>query len=385
MKNAIVRKPLLLLLALLACAGLTPIARADAPAVLLARVPNGGLQPQIVARAGVWHLVYFKGDALHGDAFYVRSKDEGATWSAPLRVNSQAGSVVARGAIRGAMLAVGKGGRVHVVWNGSDRAAARVGNGAPLLYARLNDAGTAFEPQRNLLQNGFDLDGGGAVAADEAGHVYVAWHASPTEGGGEAARRVFLARSNDDGAAWSTPAAAWNEPTGACGCCQLGLMCDGDEVLLLYRSATAMVNRDVYLLRSADGGGTFTGAKIDTWKIGACPMSSFSFAQRGDGVLGAWECRGRVFWSALDAHGATHITAAGPDDNQKYPRLAVNARGGVLLAWVEAAGWGRGGGLHWRLFDAGGQSQTGGAQDGVPAWSFAAAAPRQDGGFTILY
>ena len=42
-----------------------------------------------------------------------------------------------------------------------------------MLYTRLNDQGTAFEPQRNLMLRTFGLDGGGTVAADAAGNVYV--------------------------------------------------------------------------------------------------------------------------------------------------------------------------------------------------------------------
>ena len=46
-----------------------------------------------------------------------------------------------------------------------------------MLYSRLNDPGTAFEPQRNLLHETGGLDGGGTLAADGAGNVWVAWHA----------------------------------------------------------------------------------------------------------------------------------------------------------------------------------------------------------------
>ena len=42
-----------------------------------------------------------------------------------------------------------------------------------MLYTRLNDAGTAFEPQRDLIRMARGLDGGGAVAADGVGNVYV--------------------------------------------------------------------------------------------------------------------------------------------------------------------------------------------------------------------
>lgn len=72
-------------------------------------------------------------------------------------------------------MAVGKNGRTHVAWNGSSKALLRgslnpdSGNpGEPMLHARLNDAGTAFEPQRNLMTSSFGLDGGGSVAADTA-------------------------------------------------------------------------------------------------------------------------------------------------------------------------------------------------------------------------
>jgi hypothetical protein len=71
----------------------------------------------------------------------------------------------------------------------------------PMLYARANAARTAFEPQRNLMSETTNLDGGGAIAADDRGRVYVAWHANPFSGkGGEDERRVWIARSEDDGA-----------------------------------------------------------------------------------------------------------------------------------------------------------------------------------------
>ena len=91
--------------------------------VTLTRVPNGGIQPQVaVDAAGAVHMVYYRGDPGHGDLYYVRSRDGGATFSTPLQVNSQPGSAIAVGNIRGAHIAVGKtvgnNVRVHVAWNG---------------------------------------------------------------------------------------------------------------------------------------------------------------------------------------------------------------------------------------------------------------------------
>lgn len=90
--------------------------------VRLLRVPEGGLQPQVVTDdRGDLHLIYYGGDAHHGNLFYVRSSDHGATFSPAIPVN-RPGSAIAAGTIRGAQLALGKAGRVHVAWNGSNEA-----------------------------------------------------------------------------------------------------------------------------------------------------------------------------------------------------------------------------------------------------------------------
>src|ERR1043166_9448891 len=84
--------------------------------VRLTRVPEGGLQPQVaVDSKGAVHLIYFKGDPKQGDVYYTRSVDGGTTYQAPIRVNSQAGSAIAIGTIRGPQMALGKADRVYVV------------------------------------------------------------------------------------------------------------------------------------------------------------------------------------------------------------------------------------------------------------------------------
>src|SRR5205823_10326728 len=96
-----------------------PAAR-RAPGVMLLRVPNGGIQPQAVMDAkGTLHLIYFKGsDASSGDLFYVRRQAGKERFSEPIRINSRPRSACAVGSVRGGQIALGKGGRVHVVWNG---------------------------------------------------------------------------------------------------------------------------------------------------------------------------------------------------------------------------------------------------------------------------
>src|SRR6185437_15068595 len=96
----------------------------------------------------------------------------------------------------------------------------RSGKEPPTLYARLNDAGTAFEPGRNLITSAWGLNGGGAIAADAQGNVYVFWHAPmPGVSANEANRRVWMAKSSDDGKTFEKETVIYQPETGVCGCC----------------------------------------------------------------------------------------------------------------------------------------------------------------------
>ena len=300
------------------------------------RVPDGGIQPEAaIDSRGVLHLLYFAGEPAGGDLFYVRSNDLGATFSTPIRVNSQPGSAIATGTIRGGQLALGRNGRIHVAWNGSDRALPRGAinpdlkkPGAPFLYARSTADGAGFEPQRNLNLHVYSLDGGGSIAADAAGHVYAAWHGNK-EGGprGEDQRQVWLVRSQDDGATFGEAGPAWDSPTGACGCCQTRILATSSTSLaLLYRSATNGTSRDIYVLSSHDNGRSFAGSRVQPWSINACPMTSMSLATAGGRVMAAWETAGQVYlgrrrcqWSGVGAGCGT--------GRRRGPQASASGRG----------------------------------------------------------
>jgi hypothetical protein len=369
----------------------------DQPVRVLS-VPNNGIQPQVVVHEDHVHLAYFAGDAAHGDIFYVRSDDFGRRFSPPVRVNSQSGSAIAIGSIRGAQIAVGKNGRVHVAWNGSGVAEPKGPMNPdshrpsfPMLYARQNEAGTEFEAQRNLMRETFGLDGGGSVAADRGGNVYVAWHGKgPSAGVGESSRQVWIARSADEGRGFSEERPASHEPTGACGCCGLRVFSDSRGVVFgLYRSATENVHRDIYLLRSSDSGRAFSVGRLHQWDVNACPMSSMALIETQDEVFGAWETQGQVYFAPLRAgvdYAKTSIrTPPGNNQRRKYPTLAGNQRGEILMTWVEGAGWQRGGMLGWQIFDRAGRPVVAdNTRRDVPVWSFPAAFARPDGDFTII-
>ncbi len=365
----------------------------DGVSVTTLRAPNGGIQPQVaVDDRGTIHMIYFVGSVRAGDVFYMRSTDGGETFTPALRVNSQTNSAIALGTMRGPQLAVGRQGRAHVVWMGSKQAEPKgPDNETPLLYARLNDEQEAFEPQRNIIQRQPGLDGGCTVAAGGGGNVYVAWHAPRTKKHDEQDRWVWVARSTDDGGTFSVEEAANTEPTGACGCCGMSAFADADGSLyILYRSAKAVVNRDMYLLTSSDRGSSFESKKLHVWNVGQCVMSSAAFAQSANQVLAAWETRRQVYFAKMDPAAKTvtePVAAPGRGPNRKFPAVASNDRGEIILAWTEGTSFGKGGSVAWQVYDANGSPipEAHGSAHDLPAWDCVAVFARSDGSFTVVY
>jgi hypothetical protein len=360
------------------------------PAVPRDRVPDGGIQPQVATGAdGTVHLVYFRGEAANGDLYYCRRAPDEEQFSEPVRVNSTPGSAIAAGTIRGAQVALGRGGRLHVVWNGSNRAEPRgPKKETPLLYTRLVSDGARFEPERNVITSAYGLDGGATLGADVQGNVYIAWHAGT--GRGEESRRVWMVRSADDGTTFDAERAIDVPRVGACGCCGMrGTVAQGGAVMFLYRSARPATQRDIYLLTSLDAGESFTSRKLQAWEIGTCPMSSEAFAHQGDRSWAAWETDEQVFMARVDAdtgQASTPRAAPGRAARRKHPALAVNARGELLMVWTEGTGWNKGGGLAWQQYDPEGRpTDVKGREPGIPVWSFATPYARPDGSFAILY
>jgi hypothetical protein len=362
--------------------------------VALWRTPGGGIQPQAVADdAGAIHLVFLHGDPGAGDVSYARLEPGARAFTMPVRVNRQPGSAVALGTIRGAQLALGRGGRVHVAWNGSMQA--RPENplgGTPMLYSRSDPARTSFEPERNLMRRSSLLDGGGTVAADGSGHVLVAWQARPAgAAAGESNRRMFVARSDDDGATFAPEAPAVDQDTGACPCCGTrALLAPGGAAYLLFRAATSGTDRDMLLLTSRDRGDHFEALRLHPWRLSTCPMSSASIAADGSGVVAVWETQGQIYWARLDPKtGAPTppVHPRGSGGNRKHPAVAVNARGESLVAWAEDTSFHRGGSLAWRVFDASGKptNDAGRVEGGIPTHSLPTAVALPDGTFAVIH
>jgi hypothetical protein len=159
-------------------------------------------------------------------------------------------------------------------------------------------------------------------------------------------------------------------------------------LFILYRAATEGVDRDMVLLASRDAGRTFRGARIDKWKLNACPMSSEAAAFSNGRIEVGWQTEKQVYFATVDSTtGAAGPRIAPPGEgSRKFPSLAENAQGEILLAWAEGTGWQKGGALAWQIFDRSGKpAGAHGEAPGLPVWSFPAAFVAADGNFMIMY
>jgi hypothetical protein len=149
------------------------------------------------------------------------------------------------------------------------------------------------------------------------------------------------------------------------------------NLYLMYRTAKAIVHRDMYLLVSRDRGRTFEATNLQPWEIGACPMSTVSILQSGSQVLFSWETDKQVYFAKFDVRTAQlskAMAAPGIGKVRKHPAIVEDRAGRTLLCWTDGTGWKRGGALEWQIFNA--QSQPVGPTAGgapVPVWGMPAA------------
>lgn len=363
------------------------------PVVELQRAPEGELQPQALVDAdGIVHLLTLAPDVGDGELRLRSSEDGGFTWHPPLEVGS---GVASDGRTRGGRMALGREGRLHVAWQGSAGAQPRASDAAdPLLYTRLDDAGQAFEPQRNVASAHAFPDHGCAIAADGSGTVWIAWHAPGGAVDEERERVLWLARSPDDGATFE-PERAISDP-GVCAESAPAIACDGDALYVLYRAAGDRNEHGTWLLVSRDGGETFEGRALDRWDAASCPPGGCALQPGPLGMVGVWQRTKSLHvasFRGLEAHAEQRMlrrVSRGslrlPAELQ-HPGLTVASWGEMLVVTLADASWGRELQLDWSTYDAEG-AWLGSAPEPleqVQGDSLATCFARADGTFVIVY
>jgi hypothetical protein len=350
-------------------------------------VPDGGLQPQAAIDArGTIHLIYYKGPAGGGDLYYVRRAANAAAFSAAIRVNSDAGSAIAAGAVRGGRIALGRDGWVHVAWNAAHAVERQGESITPMWYARLAPGARTFEPQRAIGSYTKYLDGGGTVAADAKGHVYVVWHAMGATSG-EMHRQIRIAASSDDGGHFAADTVLANAG-GACSCCSVQALVDtAGQLQMLYRSAGDNIHRDAMWMTAGPRGAS-AAVRLQPWELPACPMTTFAIAEARGALVGAWMIDQQIYTATLNP-GTRTASAPSPMNGaaaRNHPAIAINRNGDRLFAWIEGANRSRDGHVAWELRGASGARLASQADAGVvPPLTLVAPIARPDGSFLVIF
>jgi hypothetical protein len=312
-----------------ACAAESPASQSQ---VHVVRPPRDSFVPDVVLDTrGVLHMVY----ARNKNAEYVRSADNGVTWTDPVIVNTE-GTVEFKMGERGPKLALGRDCTIHVVW---------VDCWAPgvktyVRYARSRDGRNSFESRKALSSmSGVD---GVTVTADGTGHILAFWHVNlPPQSTIPSATWLHLARSDDDGATFrhDEPIRIDNLGALACSMCMMRARVGSDgDVSLAFRSAEGNI-RDFYVLKGKPNENRFTALRVnrDDWLLKSCPMCGPELTVGPDGrQYCAFMSRHRVYWSVSDeslTEFKLHVSTPAPEDDEIYPSAVANRARFVLLVW----------------------------------------------------
>jgi hypothetical protein len=340
-------------LAILLAASLPAFA---AEKVTVVATPDHGAVPDAeVARDGAVHVAFAKGN----DMFYAVTKDDAATWSTPLRVNSATGTGHPAHSFRGPDIALGAGGQVHVVWYPGGKHQGITAEGG-VRYSRLV-AGN-FEPERNLNKRpseNFSL-------AVDGNNVAVI----------STARGMWVSQSSDGGATFAEPRQI--EIADNCECCATRVIFNDGALALAYRTKTGN-QRDMFLAVLRDGKWSQDRASGTPWKIQACPMTgTFLAPLPGGGSVMAIETKGAISWAELAADGARKRETAIEGARGKYPIILRSGDGTACVSWKDGSA------LRWQLYLADGTPN--GRIEGRPgaATSRHAGVVRTDGGFLLI-
>ena len=345
--------------ALVAIAGALGSARGADPAALVSgaeplRLGVPGAANSGVSLAALGSSVVVTWAARAGsatDVYAAWSRDGGASFETPVRVNDAPGDARVSGEQAPRIALAGS---VRVVWESSQ------GGNAVVRTATRPSGAAAFGAAASVHPEGLTgARGWASLAADENGAAHVAWldgRGDAPAGAAAAASAQGARRMGHGGRQDLFQASLWPDgtrsetriATDVCFCCKTAVAAGPDgSVYVAWRHIYKPNLRDIAVARSSDGGRTFAApvrVSEDGWAIDACPDDGPSLAVDAKGVLHvAWPTRvseaGKgVFYSRSTDGGRSFAPRARVDETQGgagHPQLAV-AGERVFVVWDEA-------------------------------------------------
>jgi hypothetical protein len=309
-----------------------------------------------IAASGSFVAVAWTGSvAGKGDVFVAVSRDAGAAFSSPVRVNSVEGDARVSGEIAPRIAVLGRSGSdplITVTWNAKECTTQN-------RTARSRDGGRTFAEEMNLQTKGAPGDRGWqASTLDARGTLHTVWldhramaaksDADHSEHKGE---HDGVAMAQKSGLYYAADGVVERELfKGVCYCCKTAMATGPNgEIYAAWRHVFEGNMRDMAFTASRDGGKTFmplVRVNQDGWSIAGCPDDGPAMAVDAKGVV-------HLVWPTVKNEQGVILYATSPEGRSftkpvqvptlggpkaSHPVVAVDKGGRVFVAWDESKG-----------------------------------------------
>jgi PKD repeat protein len=269
-----------------------------------------------------------------------RSNNDGLSYSTPIAISS---AVNAGSHNQGVNIQTGPEGEVYVVWAIYD---SWPSDETSLGFAKSTNGGSSYAPATRIISNirgirttetgknhrvnsfpsmAVDISGG-----PNNGNIYIVWANIGVPGINTGSDiDVYMIRSVDDGASWSSPIRVNQDPAG------LGkkhyfpwIACDrltGELSVVFYddRNVTS-TQCEVFVASSSDGGDTWEDFKVSDVSFTPAPIPGLAGGYMGD-YLGIAAVGGRVYPTWTDNRSGVTMTYVSPFDLSPLPNANFSA------------------------------------------------------------
>lgn len=298
-------------------------------------------------KTGDWLMTWVSGN----DLWFARSRDQGATWTSPVKVTDKTGDVHPHGE-SSPRLAVSPRGVLAAVWTNSIEVPGRRWPASNIRFSRSLDGGATWSHALTLNDDTAAAPGGHifhGAAWDGDSTLLVAWMderggATPGDSADEGSdaepdARIYLATSANGGARWTPNKALWGA---ACPCCRVSLTrMPGGHVIAGWRKHFPGDVRDPVIGAVGESyANTELRVATDGWVYPGCPHTGPGIAVDSGGVVHATWYVGkpgaaRVAYARINNNGVFGAPVAVVSARTlptAHPRVAVLSGGGAIVA-----------------------------------------------------
>ena len=262
--------------------------------------------------------------------WHLRSSDAGASWSKPIRINTDADRLSAHHPGENPQI-VAAGNRVFVAWTAPRTNAGGRGRGGLIRIATSDDGGATWQSGVTPYENAAGSQTFMKLAVHSA-NIHMAWLDSR-----EGRQSLRYGRSTDSGVSWAgdTQLAART-----CECCWNNMAVTAQSVSVMFRGDQP---RDMMLISQRADGSWQAPAAIGNfdWRVNACPHVGGGMVAEGSTVhsvvwTGKDNMSGLHYLGSTDAGATWSVARRLGTVDANHPDLTRSRDGTLIAIWDEA-------------------------------------------------